>query len=192
MNELHESFAELQPTAVLATVQQIGDRLEVAYVETPVREPSSDHIHENQPQVINHREQITIGVVVAQVDSISTPLNQISQLEFKLDTARKITSSEGFNDALWQLDKETNEADEKLNRRYEVAANTSLGISLSVTAGIFTWFFRGGALFASAIASTPLWTYIDPVSVITKKDKDKTNNSESEADELEKYFDVKR
>ncbi|MEM7256399.1 MAG: hypothetical protein AAF404_03320 [Pseudomonadota bacterium] len=67
----------------------------------------------------------------------------------------------------------------------EVANDATFGVSLSATAGILAWVLRGGALFASAMASTPLWSSIDPVRVLAVTRDDERSDEDKE---VENYF----
>ncbi len=101
-----------------------------------------------------------------------------------------ILSNDYFLEGLSRFDNDLLQSEEQRSKRHQIAVDTSLGISLSASAGVVAWLLRGGALFASAMASTPLWSSIDPVRVqssATDKDKGSEKNSNAE-DELEGYF----
>jgi hypothetical protein len=139
--------------------------------------------HNRQGEIDLHNEQVIISKSSAVIlEEINVP------------DMRDIASNPLFSNALQQLDNDLREAENEDKRRYQLIENTNLGLSFSVTAGVFAWLLRGGALFASAIASTPLWSFIDPIRVMAAKSTDSGSQSkrgENDNDELEKYFDVK-
>ena len=108
-------------------------------------------------------------------------------VEINLDATEmhEVTDNNYFRDALARVDRDLKDASGNLATRYEVGTEAIFGVSLSATAGVLVWVLRGGALLASMVAATPLWSSIDPVRVVGGiGDED----SDSE-DEVEKVFD---
>ncbi len=105
--------------------------------------------------------------------------------EVKTVRPHDVVTNKQFVDALKRLDQDLQDSEDSNSRRYRLANDATLGVSLSATAGIIAWALRGGALFASAMASTPLWTSIDPVRVLAGK---RDEASLREDNEVEKYF----
>ncbi len=99
-----------------------------------------------------------------------------------------VVTNKRFVDGLQQLDQDLQDSEESSNRRYQLANDTAIGVSLSATAGVLAWALRGGVLFASAMASTPLWSSIDPLRVIAANQRDESSDKE---DEVEQYFNDK-
>ena len=65
-------------------------------------------------------------------------------------------------------------------RRFELGDDVALGVSISTTAGILAWALRGGALFGSMMAATPLWSSMDPFRIIGAEKREEAESSEIE------------
>ena len=85
-----------------------------------------------------------------------------------------------------QLEQDLTDTDTFERRRCEIAGDAAIGISISTTAGVLAWALRGGALFASVMASTPLWSSINPVRLVGGLG-DKSEDDTDESD-VESYF----
>ena len=96
-------------------------------------------------------------------------------------------SNASFSDALARLEKDLEDSESFQRNRYQIANDTAIGISISTTAGVLAWALRGGALFASVMASTPLWSSIDPVRVVGGS----RNDNMKDDTEVESYFEDK-
>jgi hypothetical protein len=105
--------------------------------------------------------------------------------EVKTLRPHDVVSNQQFLNGLKQLDDDFQYSEQNDGKRYQLANDATLGVSLSATAGVLAWAFRGGALFASAMASTPLWSSIDPVRVLSKHREDEGS---AEDREVENYF----
>ncbi len=89
-----------------------------------------------------------------------------------------------FVEGLARLARDIKESEDAASKRYRLATDGLISISLSATAGILAWVLRVGALFASAIAYTPLWSSIDPVRMVTGKSDDESADEGNEAEEI--------
>ena len=95
--------------------------------------------------------------------------------------------NKNFVRGLDQFGQDLQEADDGTERRYRVANDSVIGVSLGTTAGVLAWTLRGGALLASAMASTPLWSSIDPFKVVgTNLSRSKLSQEDSK---VESFFD---
>ena len=108
----------------------------------------------------------------------------VVELDLRATELREVTDNNYFRDALANVDRDLQEADGDLANRYEVGTEALFGVSLSATAGALVWALRGGALLASVVAVTPLWSSIDPIKVVGDVD----DEDEEPADEVEKVF----
>ena len=99
-------------------------------------------------------------------------------------TAHDVVSNASFVDALKRLGEDLEDSESFQRNRYQLANDTAIGVSISTTAGVLAWALRGGALFASVMASTPLWNSIDPVRVVGGSRNDDTRDDM----EVENYF----
>ena len=106
--------------------------------------------------------------------------------EINSSTAYEVATNRNFLKGLDQLGQDYEDTEQLNKTRYRVATDGTIGVSLGATAGILAWVLRGGALFASAMAYTPMWSSIDPVRVVTSTPKD--DNPEEEDGEVESYF----
>ena len=115
----------------------------------------------------------------------TTSFNIVTEVETR--RAYDVVSSRQFIKGLDQLDLDFQKSEEENKARYRLATDSTIGVSLSATAGILAWVLRGGALFASAMAYTPIWSSIDPVRVTgaTQGDRKSVDDTDSE---VEKYF----
>ena len=103
-------------------------------------------------------------------------------------------------DELYQLGADLDEAlvDERQGQMR--SDEVSIGISMSLTAGVVSWVLRGGALLASFMTVAPLWRQIDPLPILSastkREEKEIQERDEAHDDEedvnaanLEKFFD---
>jgi hypothetical protein len=119
----------------------------------------------------------------------------------EIDTVRFLSfeSYAALADELYQLgrDLDENMADEKRLRLH--STEVSVGISVSLSAGVVSWVLRGGSLLASFMSVAPLWAQIDPLPILSagdnRKEEDKTGEPDQTEEEdtnaanLEKFFD---
>jgi len=106
-------------------------------------------------------------------------------LEFTLDSQSFGVSDANYLRSLAQIDSAFEDLQNKDNVRANFTNEAIYGVTFSITAGILSWVLRGGSLLASVLASTPVWSSIDPVRVISKSER------EDSPDEVEDLFDKK-
>jgi hypothetical protein len=63
----------------------------------------------------------------------------------------------------------------------EIVLGATTVVSTALSLGYVIWLVRGGAIFASLVASLPAWTLIDPLPILTSFDE--TRESKKEDDE---------
>ena len=128
-------------------------------------------------EVIQHNE--VTGVLLFSTDSLVND----SVLQISLDSELNRISYANYLRSLEQLDRDFTDAQSEEAVKTVLANEAIYGVTFSATAGILTWVLRGGTLLASAMASTPMWSSIDPVKVFSGAKK------EEESDEVENLFD---
>ena len=88
-----------------------------------------------------------------------------------------IAQSVHANRAMWsQVESMKGQMDrsaEMQQRQKAIAVGMATGVSVSFVAGYVIWLLRGGSLFASLLAATPLWKSFDPLPVLAFWEKDK-------------------
>jgi len=131
---------------------------------------------------IKHHNKIDYIEIENQIVSFNPNIDAL--FEFETNKTHEVMSNKNFLNGLNRIDKDLQESDSENKGRYQLAYDTTVGVSISATAGILAWALRGGALFASAMAYTPLWSSIDPVSVVDKK----RNSHKSDENDVEQYF----
>jgi len=109
----------------------------------------------------------------------------IVELDVFASDLRDVTDNTFFRDALAGVDRDLKDASDEVATRYNIGSEAVFGVSLSATAGVLVWALRGGALLASMVAATPLWSSIDPVRVMGGKDDE---SADSPADAVEEVF----
>ena len=134
---------------------------------------SIDVRRHNEIESINFTDQ----TANFRVTSIDLTINEVS-------SATESVSSRHFLEGLSRASKELESSQQDSRRQYELGGDVAVSISFSTTAGILAWMLRGGALFGSLMAATPLWTSIDPMR-ITDVNK---NDENEEKDNVEKIF----
>jgi len=135
--------------------------------------------------VRQHNE--TLYTVVDNNTQIISSTNIEILTEIDIDRAFDVVNNQQFVKGLDKFDKEFFDPENANNTRFRIANDTAIGVSISTTAGILAWALRGGAIFASVMAATPIWASIDPVRVLNGKRED---DDLSGADkEVESYFD---
>ncbi len=65
------------------------------------------------------------------------------------------------------------DAIESIERHENIITKTALGGTLTLSAGMATWIFRGGSLVASALSTMPIWKGFDPVHVLPMTGKER-------------------
>jgi len=134
---------------------------------------SIDVRRHNEIESINFTDQ----TANFRVTSIDLTINEVS-------SATESVSSRQFLEGLSRASKELESSQQDSRRQYELGGDVAVSISFSTTASILAWMLRGGALFGSLMAATPLWTSIDPMR-ITDVNK---NDENEEKDNVEKIF----
>ena len=113
----------------------------------------------------------------------------IDSLEFEIDLGdnRYGISNPTFLEGLVQLESDLGDAVSESDNRIQLANEAVFGITISATAGVVAWIIRGGALFASVMAVTPLWASMDPGKLLGAGGR----SSEDEmSEEVERYFET--
>ena len=189
--ELQHLFGEATTTARMSASAETSEATLIDHNEIPVPMAALPDYLNDELGVKQHNRPGTINLHNQQVAVSTASLSVLKEIQ--TGALHDITGNSQFANALQQLDDDLEQAQQDQSRRYQIASNTQLGVSFSVTAGILAWFLRGGALFASALASTPLWSFIDPVRVFVARPTDGPvkNRRDQDHDELEKYFDDK-
>jgi len=141
--------------------------------------------------VTQHRD--VIGVVASQYDlqELSTTTYDLT-LDVHIPVLTISPSNPVFQNALTQLDNDFAELEEEGGARYELATDSVLGASFSASVGALAWILRGGAMFGSMMAFTPLWKFIEigQVSVMVGGTNGRSkDNPGGEDDQLESLFD---
>ena len=106
-------------------------------------------------------------------------------LEFTIDSQSFGVSDANYLRSLAQIDSDFEDAQNKEAIRTTLTNEAIYGVTFSVTAGILSWVLRGGSLLATVLASTPVWSSLDPVRVFSKGER------EDSSDEVEDLFDKK-
>jgi len=167
---------EPQPDLVVIPVQPFVS--DAAFVNTHEYDPLGDI-------AVKQHNKVKYSTVATQDTSFNA-----TSLEIFIDTIKTrqhdVVSNQNFLEGLNRFDKELEESGSGIERRYQLASDTAIGISISATAGILAWVLRGGAIFASVMTATPLWTSIDPVRVAGGKHKQKHNRQDNVEDYFEK------
>ena len=130
-------------------------------------------------------------------------LNQINgEFTEEIDVPQFVSTGSytALADELYQLGADLDEAlvDERQGQMR--SDEVSIGISMSLTAGVVSWVLRGGSLLASFMTVAPLWRQIDPLPILSASDRreekekqehDDTHDDEEDANaaNLERFFD---
>jgi len=130
-------------------------------------------------------------------------LNQINGEFTNEIQAPKIHShsdNHALTNALYQMSRDLDEALVDESQGQMRSDEVSIGISMSLTAGVVSWVLRGGSLLASFMSVAPLWRQIDPLPILSASDrneeKEKQEHDEAHDEEedanaanLESFFD---
>ena len=109
-----------------------------------------------------------------------------------------INNHPALSDALFQMSKDLDEAANDFQHREQQNSEVSVGVSISLTAGVVSWLLRGGSLLASFMSVSPLWAQIDPLPVLAAvNEEEEVEGIEGENDQddssknsrVEKFFD---
>jgi len=106
------------------------------------------------------------------------------EFDIKLESITNTIDNRYFQNALGNVQQELKNAEDSQSKRIGLGSDAAVGVSISLTAGVMVWVLRGGALLASMLAATPLWSNIDPVKILTGKTKE-----DNKDDSVERVFD---
>ncbi len=99
--------------------------------------------------------------------------NNLSSNRENLTIGKNNNFDENEDQALWnRIDNIRDQMDDNAasdNEKLEV--KIALGSSIGLTAGVVSWFLRGGALLASFMSSIPFLNRFDPVPILKSKEK---------------------
>ena len=98
-----------------------------------------------------------------------------------------IRDSKNFLHGLSQAQNDLELSQTESNRNFRLGNEIAVSVSISTTAGVLAWMLRGGALFGSLMAATPLWSAIDPLR-ITGSGKDEKNDGSDGNSAVEDIF----
>ena len=108
----------------------------------------------------------------------------VSSVDITLDSIiplSQVTYNANFLSGLSQAQKDLESTQGENRNNFRLGGDVAVSVSISTTAGILAWMLRGGALFGSLMAATPLWSAIDPLRITDfKKDEDDSESSEVE------------
>jgi len=133
-------------------------------------------------EVIQNKKVSYEGAGTQDIDMSEVGVSILSETE--LVSYYDIASNKSFVDALNQLDQDLQRFEDAGKRRFVLDEESTQFISIGTTAGVIAWVLRGGALFATALASTPLWASIDPIAVLSGKRKAEPDSEH----QVEAYF----
>ena len=110
----------------------------------------------------------------------------VSSVDIKIDSnisLSQVIYNKNFQSGLARAQSDLESSKDGTGRNFQLGDDVALSVSISTTAGVLAWMLRGGALFGSLMAATPLWSAIDPLR-ITGGRKDDDNSETSEVEEM--------
>jgi len=148
----------------ISTVDFQNDREQS--VRTELLLAALDVVQHNSIQSSNEFETVSSGVQLQRID-----------VEFVVDDKRTGISNSNFLRALKRVDSDLQEAESESTLKIRVSNDAVFGLSISATAGVLAWALRGGALLASVMAATPIWSEIALLSRSAVSCKHSNRNS---------------
>jgi hypothetical protein len=107
-----------------------------------------------------------------------------------------ISNHSALSEALFQMSRDLDDSVDDYTYRQQQNSEVTVGVSISLTAGVVSWLLRGGSLLASFMSVSPLWAQIDPLPVLcTTEAQEKESGGGDDRDErnedsrVEKFFD---
>ena len=141
--------------------------------------------------VTQHREAIQITNQSELL--ISSAATYDLTLDVHVPSAKAAASNPGFLKGLTQLEDDFLALEEENGASYKLAEDTILGVSFSVSVGGLAWALRGGAMFGSMMAFTPVWKFVEigqvSVMVSGKKENSDDQDPNEQDDSVESLFD---
>jgi hypothetical protein len=107
--------------------------------------------------------------------------------DIELDQLQSLFADSDFLNEL--NDRRLEEEQEQLQEEYLSQAVAASG--LSVSAGIVSWILRGGSLAAGMLSTLPGWRGIDPLPVLSRREKAANDELDDNAREAEELFEKK-
>ena len=108
----------------------------------------------------------------------------VSSVDIKIDSnisLSQVIYNKNFQSGLARAQSDLESSKDGTGRNFQLGDDVALSVSISTTAGVLAWMLRGGALFGSLMAATPLWSAIDPLRITGgRKDDDDSETSEVE------------
>lgn len=141
--------------------------------------------------VVTQHQQVLETIEHAELQVLNQATYDI-KLDVHIPSPNTVTSNPSFQKGLTNLENEFLEFAENDGARIQLAEDTILGASFSVSVGALAWVLRGGAMFGSMMAFTPLWKFIEigQVSVMVGQSKRGADQS-GDDDQVESLFDSK-
>ncbi|MEO0444277.1 MAG: hypothetical protein AAFZ92_11170, partial [Pseudomonadota bacterium] len=110
-------------------------------------------------------------VKAAAYDSSIIPFDDIDSIE--LSTIFDVGElSQEEESALWKrIDNINREIDDNISERQsrDIESEIIISSSISITAGMIGWLFRGGALLTSLLSALPVLRNFDPLPILREK-----------------------
>ena len=151
--EIRQEVPDIRPDAteleVVVPVSELENR------ETNVRFDELTALASIDVRQHNELESTEVDIQNATFSTVSVEI----LTNIRTTTAHDVVSNSSFSDGLARLEKDLEDSESFQRNRYQIANDTAIGISISTTAGVLAWALRGGALFASVMASTPPVSY---------------------------------
>ena len=99
--------------------------------------------------------------------------NKLSSQRDNLTIGKTNNIDKNEDQALWnRIDTIRDQMDEAaVSNNENLDVKIALGSSIGLTAGVVSWFLRGGALLASFMSSIPFLNRFDPVPILKSKEK---------------------
>ncbi len=182
--DLTDSIAfGVSPFETESETEQSEDTRPVVTLDSVEVDNSNLVLHSEALEVKQHNQS------VAPIAFENTAARIIESLDFEISSgdSRYGISNPPFLEGLLRLESDLGDAASNADKKIQLANEAVFGITISATAGVVAWIIRGGALFASVMAVTPLWSSIDPSNLL-KSDKEEPEDQMSE--EVERYFET--
>jgi len=110
----------------------------------------------------------------------------VKSVEINIDThvpLSQVIYNQNFLSGLSKAQSDLESSQNETRRNFQLGNDVAVSVSISTTAGVLAWMLRGGALFGSLMAATPLWSSVDPLR-ITKSTREDKEAGSSEVEDI--------
>ncbi len=196
-SDLIESEVSSESVPVAAEiVHQEGEAVEMAPMDGALIARIVAEVPEDRDRIETEGDAYSHPIPPKAID-----LSELTVAAFELKglepvQLKSLMDNDSFVKGLEDMNRDVDQAMEQRNTRYQLAEETAIGITISLSAGFVSWVLRAGSLMASFMSVVPLWKQLDPLPVlgaaaIARRKDSRGKDEKDDETKLEDIFEEK-